>query len=187
MKQSIRVIGFDDGYFKPKARQQALLVGIVYNLSHRLEGIISAQIETDGFDSTEKISSSLKKSKFFGQVSFVLLSGCNFAGFNVVDSRKLFSSLKKPVIIVMRNAPNYSRIENALSRLEDAKKRMKLIKANGPIHRFENTFFQFIGCSEGDARIVLKKCLLHSTIPEPLRLAHLIASGVSLGQSTRPK
>ena len=90
MKQFCRVIGIDDGFFKPGTKTKTLLVGVIYRLGHTVEGIVSSEIKVDSFDSTKQIASMLNKKKFSSQISFIILSGVNFAGFNIVDIEKLF-------------------------------------------------------------------------------------------------
>jgi uncharacterized protein len=44
-------------------------------------------------------------------------------------------------------------------------------------------FVQRAGISIDDARRALKRLAVHSSMPEPLRTAHLIAGGVTRGES----
>lgn len=187
MKERFRVLGIDDGYFKPRSKGCALLVGVLFRVDNRVEGILSTKVKIDGLDSTSKIISMVKKSKYLEQVRCIILGGVNFAGFNVADIKKINSSLKIPIIVISRRNPRLEKIKKALSKFKDSEKRMKCIEKAGPIYSGGNFFFQAAGISRQDAQVILKRCLYHSNLPEPLRLAHLIASGVTIGQSTRPK
>ncbi len=186
IKRLARVVAFDDGYFRPRTKGSTKLVGVVYRFDSRVEGIISGSIRVDGHDSTKKIISMLKKSRFLQQVAFILLAGVNFAGFNIADVNQLNKKLGKPVIMVFRRKPRFHKIRAALRKFHDSRKRIALIENAGKVYNAENVHFQCIGTTPAVARHVIKKCLMHSNIPEPLRLAHLIASGVTLGESTRP-
>jgi len=186
MKPFLRVLGIDDGYFKPKTKSKTLLVGVVYRFGHRVEGIISKKISVDGFDSTQKIIEMAKKTKFSGQISFLILSGINFAGFNIADIKKIYEKTSLPLIIVFRKKPRFEKIENALKKISFTKKRLMLIGQGGKITAFKSIFFQCYACTEAEAKTVLRKTILHSSLPEPVRLAHLIASGITIGESTRP-
>jgi len=186
VKQLPRVLAIDDGYFKPRQKGKAILVGVVSRLDGRIEGILSTDVKVDGLNSTLRIASMLSKSKFRQQVSFILLDGVNFAGFNIVDVEKLHKKLGIPVIIVFRKMPRMQKIKRALEKFKDKKKRMQLIRNAGEIHKFNSIHFQFHATDLKTAKTVLRKTIKYSNLPEPLRLAHLIASGVSLGESTRP-
>ncbi len=187
MKPFLRVLGIDDGFFKPRTKTQTILVGVVYRFGHTVEGVLSSKIRVDGFDSTKKIIWMAKKTKFSEQVSFLLLSGINFAGFNIADVKKIFEETKIPVIIVFRRKPRMEKFIAALKKVSNFKKRLSLVQEAGEIHKFKKFFFQFYGCSEQEAKTALQKTILHSNLPEPVRLAHLIASGITIGESTRPK
>ena len=186
MKELLRVLAVDDGYFKPRKKGKTILVGVISRLDGRIEGILSTKIDVDGTDCTAKIIRMLKESKFEKQAQFVLLAGLNSAGFNMVDLPKLNKALGIPCIVAMRKMPRMDKIEAALSRFKDKKKRMGLIEKAGKIFAGKNVFFQFAGTDEKTARAILRKTRKHSNMPEPLRLAHLIASGITLGESTRP-
>ncbi|MCX6798679.1 MAG: DUF99 family protein, partial [Candidatus Diapherotrites archaeon] len=167
MKQLLRVIAIDDGYFKPKTKGSTILVGVVSRLDGRVEGILTSAVKVDALDSTNAIAKMVRASKFDKQAAFVLLSGLNFAGFNIVDLPALSRRLGIPCIAVMRKQPNMQKISAALSRFRDNKKRMALIKKAGEIHKGDSVLFQFAGTDEKTARMVLRKTRMHSNIPEP--------------------
>ncbi len=186
VKKNARAIGIDDGSFIPESKGSTLLVGVLLRADNRLEGVMSTSIKVDSLDSTEKVLKMLKKSRFTSQASFILLDGVNFAGFNFIDLQALHSELGIPVIAVLRGKPSLEKISLALQRFKDKKKRLALIESAGAIHRAEKIFFQCKGISPSKARSAISRFTLHSNLPEPVRLAHLIASGLTLGESTTP-
>ena len=185
-KELTSVVAFDDGAFISKTKGTVLLVGVVSRLDNRIEGIVSTSVEIDGLDSTKKIVKLLKKSKFLPQISLIFLQGTNFAGFNLVDLQQLNEKLGLPVVVVFKKKPDMKKIKIALENFSDYKKRVKLFENYPEIHKQDSLYFQFIGIDKATVVRIIKKCCLHSTMPEPIRLAHLIASGVSRGESTRP-
>jgi len=186
LKPLMRVLAFDDGFFEPKKKGRALLVGVLSRFDNRIEGIVSTQIAVDGFDSTKKILQLFANSRFGEQAQFIFLSGLNFAGFNIVDVQLLFKKTKKPVVVVFRKKPNLEKFFSAIKKTRSAEKRLLLAKKAGRIFSAGTVFFQAIGLEEKSARELIKRLCRHSNLPEPLRLAHLVASGISLGESTRP-
>src|SRR6266498_2731565 len=62
-------------------------------------------------------------------------------------------------------------------------RKWRLIEKAGPTESAAGLFVQRAGISIDDARRVLKRLAVHSSMPEPLRTAHLIAGGVTLGES----
>lgn len=182
----LTAIAFDDGFFVPKKSRKALLVGIVMRSTNQVDGLLSDYISVDGFNSSEKIISLIKNSRFKENISLIFLSGINFAGFNIVDVEKIYAELKVPVIIVFRKMPKMNEIEKALQHLSFSKKRISFIKKAGEVYSAQGIKFQCIGISSEYAVKLLKKFSYYSNLPEPLRLVHLIASGISIGESTAP-
>ena len=186
MKGLLRVLAIDDGSFKPRQKGKAILIAVLSRLDNRVEGILSTSVKVDGLDSTKKIIEMVKKSKFEQQVNFLILDGINFAGFNIVDLPLLSKKLGIPAIAIVRKRPELEKIKLALSCFKDCGKRIALIEKAGPIHKAGNIFFQCSGADRQTVKTVLAKTTKWSNLPEALRLAHLIASGVSRGESTRP-
>lgn len=186
LKPKARVIGFDDGFFIPKTKGKTSLIGIVQRTDGRIEGCLSTTVSIDGFDATQKIISAIENSRFKSQIKAVLLSGVNFAGFNIVDIDRLHSALKLPIIVCLRKKPDFEKIFSALKKLSRSTARIKLIKSAGEVHGFSKTYFQCKGISERDAERLIEKLQQNSLMPEPLRLAHIVASAVSCGESTVP-
>jgi len=185
MPNKIRAIAFDDGYFSPSSTKTKL-IGVIYRSDAQVEGIVCKDIEIDSLDSTEIIINMIKYSRFSDQVRYVFLSGINFAGFNIVDLQKLHSELKIPVIAVMKKKPNFEKIKTALQKFPDANKRISLIKKAGALHSYKKIFFQKAGLNEKQAQHIIDTFTYTSNMPEPVRLAHIIASGITMGESTRP-
>ena len=182
LKKEIRVIGIDDSPFDKFRDKKVLIVGVIYRGGHFMDGIISTYVSVDGKDATSKIASMINKCKFKSQLRCILLKGIAVAGFNAIDIKKLNSLTKLPVIVVMRHYPQVKKIENTLIKLK-MNSRISLIKNAGEIHKIGNLYVQFSGTTLSQTREFLKITITHSLIPEPLRIAHLIAGGIVDGES----
>jgi hypothetical protein len=186
IKDEIRIIGFDDAPFQREDRS-VLVVGAVYRGGGFMDGVVSTEVEVDGLDSTEKLSELLNNLRF-GDVRIVMIDGIAFGGFNVVDIKSLNEATDLPVIVVTRDMPDFDGIWNALKHTQDPKKRRKLIEDAGEPMFVETAeeggvYIQFSGINFDDAAKIVRMSSTHSLIPEPIRAAHLIAQGVSIGQS----
>ncbi len=182
----IRAIGIDDGFFTPHKQGKTKVVMVLLRADNRLEGILSSDITVDGTDSTEKITSTLKNSTFLEQASCIFLDGINFAGFNVADAERIKNETSLPVIIVFRKQPDIESIKRALAKLPRARERIELIEKAGEIHHAERILFQCHGIRVEGARALIEEFTIHSHLPEPVRVAHMVASGLTLGRSTPP-
>ncbi|MCX6802122.1 MAG: DUF99 family protein [Candidatus Diapherotrites archaeon] len=185
-KELIRAIGIDDGHFTPRKKGKTKLAFVLLRADNRLEGILSSEITVDGADSTKTIIKTLSNSCFLEQARCIFLEGINFAGFNMADAQTISKKTGLPVIIVFRKQPGLKGIEAALKKFKDSKKRISLLRKAGKIHKAEKIFFQCHGISGEGAREAIRKFTIHSNFPEPVRIAHLVASAVTLGRSTSP-
>jgi len=186
IKPEIRVLGVDDGVFAPRTEGFAPIVGVVFRGGLWLDGVVSTKAKVDGFDATDKIASMAVNSPHYRQLRVIMLDGVTFAGFNVVDINKLRAKTDLPVIAVTRDRPNLDKVHEALKNLPKSELRWKAIVNAGkiqevPIRSNSNRVYMVIsGILEEDARRIVQLTSTRSSIPEALRVAHLIASGITL-------
>ncbi len=182
VKKEIRVVGIDDSPFNKFNDSKVLVVGVVMRGGSWVDGILSTKVNVDGNDSTKKIADMINKSKFKPQLQCIFLDGIAVAGFNVIDVKELSKKTKLPVIVVIRRMPDIKTIKETLIKINQ-KQKIKLIEKAGEVMKLDNIFVQLTGINLEQARKILKIVCTRSLIPEPLRLAHLIASGVTVGES----
>ncbi|MCW4044655.1 MAG: DUF99 family protein [Candidatus Bathyarchaeota archaeon] len=185
VKPEIRILGVDDGVFTPHAEALVPVVGIVFRGGYWLEGIMHTKITVDGFDATEKISSMVLRSPHYKQLRVIMLNGITFGGFNVVDIKVLNAKTGLPVIAVTREKPNLAEIHEALKHLPKSDERWNVVLNAGDLvevatrHRQAQIYAHVAGVSKEDARRILRSTSTRSNIPEALRVAHIVASGIS--------
>lgn len=183
IKPEIRVVGIDDGRFDSNRKGQALLVGAVFRGGLLLEGVLSTWIWVDGHDATERIVQMINRSKHRGQLRLVMSDGLTFAGFNVMDIKEVCRRTGLPVIAVTRERPDMEEVKRALKHLPDWRGRWKLFKAAGRVYPVRlkggTTYAQLRSISRVDAQRVVELTATRGLIPEPVRVAHLIATGIS--------
>jgi endonuclease V-like protein UPF0215 family len=185
IKPEIRVLGVDDGPFIPHTKAQVPVVGVVFRGGYWLDGVMHTEIAVDGFDATQKISAMITSSPHYKQLRVVMLNGITFAGFNIVDVKALNAATKLPIITVTREKPDFVKIREALQNLSHSKERWQTILGAGetlevPTRNAKaKVYMQIAGVSIEDAQKILRLTSTRSNIPEALRVAHLIASGIS--------
>ncbi len=183
IKPEIRILGIDDGFFL-KGDKDTLLVGVVFRGGFWLDGVLSTYVSVDGMDATEKIIGMVSSSRY-DDLRVILLSGITVAGFNTIDITALNNQTGLPVIAIMTRMPDYGAITNALKNVSYPEERRRVMSLAGKIHEAVNgIFFQVCGMEPEVAQILIRKTCTHSRIPEPLRVSHMIASGVTRGEST---
>lgn len=182
LKTEARVVGFDDAPFIKGQDHETLVVGTVYRGGHFMDGVISTRVIVDGSDATRKIANLVNKTRFRPQLQAILLDGIAVGGFNVIDINELSSKTGLPVVVAIRDFPNYEKIIDALVKI-GMRAKIKLLAKAGEPEEVEDIFIQYAGCTYPQAREIIKLTATHSHIPEPLRAAHLIAAGVTRGES----
>jgi hypothetical protein len=187
VKREIRILGIDDAPFEKSRKERVLVIGTIFRGGEYLDGVLSTRIEPDGKDSTQRLVEMISQSKHKDQLRVIMIDGIALAGFNVVDVGKLYKETKIPIIVTIRKMPEFLKIKKALRRFDDYKERYAKIKRAGRVYstklRWGKIYFQVKGISREDAEEIIKKSSKHGIIPEPIRIAHLIASGVVLGES----
>jgi endonuclease V-like protein UPF0215 family len=183
IKPEIRVVGIDDGKFTPQTEGNVIIVGVVFRGGYSIDGVMHTRIAIDGLDATEKLTSMINASPHHKQLRLVMLNGITFAGFNVVNIKKLNEATKLPVLALTHQKPDLNGIHEALTNLPNAEERWKMILEAEEIHEVLNNgtkvYVQLSGISLRDAQKIIKLTSSRSCLPEPLRVAHLIASGIS--------
>ncbi len=185
IKPEIRVLGVDDGKFTPHTKSSVIVVGVVFRGGSWLDGVMHTNIAIDGLDATEQIALMINSSPHCKQLRLIMLNGITFGGFNVVDIKKLNSLTKIPVAVLMRDKPDLEAIQKALKNLPESEERWKTIVEAGKILevscRSKTIYMEIAGISEANAKEIVGLTSTRSSFPEPLRVAHLIASGISSG------
>jgi len=179
----LRVMGVEDGFFKafpPRASSYTVLCCVALSRG-RIGDVRIAPIEVDGLDATEKLLSMLD-----GDVDAVILGGITFAGFNLIDPSTILRETEIPVIVYSGHKPDNDAVLLALRRhFGDWKRRWSIIEGLGELYETvprsgePPVYFEVVGGSESWAAEVLRSSALVCRIPEPVRVAGVIARGVS--------
>ncbi len=185
VKPEIRVLGIDDGVFTPHSNELVDVVGVVYRGGYWFDGFMHTRVRVDGLDATEKLAEMIVASPHYRQLRIVLLNGVTLAGFNVVDIEELWHKTGLPAIAVTRDEPNFDDIRKALRNLPYSEERWRAIEKAGKMIRVRTregeapVYVHVVGLSKVVAKRVLKSTSTRSNVPECLRVAHLIASGLT--------
>lgn len=175
------VVGVDDGSFNREISKHTLL-SVVLCRGLKIEEIKLTSITVDGLDATQRLIEALGKWQF----SLVLLAGISFAGFNIIDPTIVYARTACPVIVVSRRRPNNIAVKHALRRhFKDWKMRFQVFEKMGhiiPVAISEIApplYAEIVGTNMLWAIEALRALSCCSRIPEPLRVARLIAKGAS--------
>ncbi|MBX3161393.1 MAG: DUF99 family protein [Deltaproteobacteria bacterium] len=177
------VVGFDDSPFPLEHRGDVRVVGAVCART-RLDGVLATTVRRDGSNATDRLVEIVRSSRFSDHIRAVLLQGIALAGFNVVDLDRLHAELDVPVLVVVRKQPRLQMVKDALlDRTHNGAEKWSLIEKHGPCEKLGALWVQRVGLTAAEAGDLLAATTSHGNIPEPLRLAHIIAGGVERGAS----
>ncbi len=187
MKPEIRIIGIDDGYFDKKKDKECLVVGVVMRGYKQIDAVLSTKVTVDGDDATEKIAEMINKSRQKPQLRVIMINGITVGGFNVIDIEELYKLTGLPVIVVTRNKPNFDEIYRAIQNVPNWEEKWRKIRKAGEPQKVlvKNgiVWYQYYGWPKEKVEELIRYTAVYSVIPEPVRVAHLIAEGITLGES----
>jgi endonuclease V-like protein UPF0215 family len=182
-KRYSNIIGFDDAPFPEGHRGPVAVVGAVF-AGQRLDGVLVGEVEKDGDDAARQLIELVSNSKFAQHAQLLMLQGIALAGFNVVDVFALHEALALPVLVVARHAPDCEAIRRALlGGVPGGEAKWDLIERLGQMQAVGGVYVQRVGLTAEEAASALKRSALHGHIPEPIRVAHLIAGAIGTGES----
>jgi len=186
MKAEIRVIGIDDAPFSFEDATTPV-IGVVMRGGSYIEGILRTDVAVDGIDATEKLSDMLVRSRYREQLKAVIIDGAALGGFNVVNTEQLYKNCGIPIIVVTRNRPNDKSVMKALrDHFDDWASRWATM-SRGEIFEMKTEhkpiYVKRVGLSVEEAIDIVQLCTVRGALPEPIRIAHLIAAGIKRGES----
>ena len=186
MKRQARVLGIDDSEFKFRD-STVPIAGAVIRAPSYIEAVMRTEITVDGRDACGAIVGMVGASRYRDQLRLILIDGVTLGGFNAVDISLLYDTLGIPVATVTRERPDMEKMKNALEKhFADWKERYEIISK----HSLEkirtgdySVYTAYVGIQKKDLEQVLRDTTIRGAIPEPLRIAHLIATAFARGES----
>ena len=182
IKPEIRILGLDDCPFQTFKSSRATVVGVVFRGGLWLDGVMRTEVTVDGRDATERLIEMIQVSSHYRQLRLVMMDSITVAGFNIVNIRQLFSETGLPVIALTRDKPTDIEVKEALQNLLDWEERWRSIEEAGELIemlvRGTPLYIHLAGISKQDAEKIVRTTSTRANFPEPLRVAHMVASGI---------
>jgi uncharacterized protein len=179
MKEGVRIMAVSCA---PLDREKTRVVGVISRKGY-IEGILSAYVTVDGTDSAVVIAKMLKNSRFWDQVRLIAVNGIGVAGLNILDVEGVERATHTKVLSITRGKPHPAELINALKTYSklggaDVSNRVKLVEKMKDLNEFRlEGLYSQTSLDRADAKRFARDAF------ELLRVAHLIASGVSKGES----
>ena len=178
----LSLVGVEDGSFEAFKPGQSTLLCAVLMIGDRVETLRLGRITVDGRDAMDVLLSMLVNTR----CDAVILGGVSFAGFNVVDPHRLSDELGVPVIVYSGDRPDSASVLNALkTHFSDWEDRWTPLARLGDVYSVTTktgsppVFFEVVKESKAWAESVLRSSSSLTRIPEPVRVAGIVARGLT--------
>ena len=177
-KQGIRGLAIAESF--SQTSKKSILSGIVMSTDLVIDGFVMGHSTVGGDDATDTILSMYEELDR-PDVSFLLISGIVISLYNIVDVKRISEKTGLPVIGVtyqessgIDDAIKYHFPESYESKLAEYSKLGTREKIT--LHTSHNLYIRNEGCTVLEAKQLLDKMTLQGSIPEPLKIAQLLAN-----------
>ena len=155
------------------------LAGVVMRRDFVIDGFVFGSATIEGDDATEAMISMYEKLDR-NDISFILVSGLIISMYNIVDMAKLWKKTKIPIIgvtyeesdgmeeAIRHHFPNS--YESKITQYRSLGMRTKI-----SLHTKHDIYLRVEGCDMKEAKKLLDTFTLQGAIPEPLRVAQILA------------
>lgn len=187
MKDNIRILGIDDGPFQREKDWKTPIVAVLMRVDGTIESVHVDYITIDGDETLSRIK------RFVGQigksnVNVILAEGVTFGGFDIISPDVVFGETGIPFISITKGKGDIHSMEDALKKHNDERKISRL-RALTPIKKtIGNARFtlNISGIDEKEAITLVRKLMKVGNVPEPLRIADMIAFAIVNGLKNMP-
>lgn len=177
------LLGVDDAPFTKGQPDPVPIVGVTMEGADVVEGVAITEFPVDGAGATEYLAGWITGLRTRDSLQGVVIGGITIAGLGLVDMPALAGALGLPVMSVTRHDPGRSDLPEAL-RAAGFLDRLPVAERSPKAYRAEDGLFLAVAGEEfSSASAMLRASLGKARLPEPLRLAHLIARALVTGES----
>jgi len=147
-----------------------------------IDGFAFGFAEVGGMDSTDTILE-MYNSLGRSDINLLMLNGCVISWYNVIDLLRVHEETGLPLIcITYEESPGLERYFKELFP-EDWEYRVSIYRRNGERIKLRlktgfDVYLRFLGLSKDEAEGAVNKFTLEGGVPEPLRVARLLARSI---------
>jgi endonuclease V-like protein UPF0215 family len=149
--------------------KKSILSGVVMRRDFIIDGFVFGQTTLDGDDATDVILQMYEDLKR-PDINYVLISGMIISLYNIIDIKKIYKSLKIPVIGITHFPDSY---QSKIKIYQKLGSRGKIT-----LHTLSQVYVRKEGCTLHEVKCLLDKLTLQGSTPEPLRAAQLLAKSM---------
>ena len=176
-KKGLRGLAIAESFTKSSTK--SVLAGVVMRRDFVIDGFVFGSTTIAGDDATNEILDMYER---LGRpdISYVLISGIIISMYNIIDIKKIHDALKIPIIGVtyedstgITDAIKHHFPDNYESKIKKYEKIGNREKIS--LHTSYDVFVRNEGCTTKEVKKLLDELTLQGSLPEPLRVAQLLA------------
>jgi endonuclease V-like protein UPF0215 family len=177
------LLGIDDGPFEKGQSRPVPIVGVMMEGADLVEAVARTEFEVDGPGVTEFLGEWISGLRLRPSLQGIVLGGITIAGLAVIDIQALSRALRVPTLVVNRRDPGNHRLHEALD-AAGLRERGVIVERTPPAFEAQpGLWVAHAGIDRDAAGELARASLRKSKLPEPLRVAHLIARALVTGES----
>jgi endonuclease V-like protein UPF0215 family len=177
------LVGIDDGAFEKWSDTDVPIVAVMMEGADLVEGVAIARFPVDGDDATGFLARWIGTLRFRPALQGVVLGGITIAGLGLIDVEALARALALPVLVANRRDPTDHRLERAL-RAAGLDARLEIVaRCPTAVQVSDGLWLACAGIDPKAGAALAAAAKRKAELPEPLRVAHLIARAVATGES----
>jgi len=180
-KKAVRTLGISESFVKGVS-EKSVLAGVVMRTDGVIDGFSFSTATVGGMDATEKIIEMYRNLER-DDINLLMLNGCVISWYNVVDLHRVAEETKLPLICVTYEESEG--LEKYFMELfpQDWETRVEVYhknKSRTPVKLSTGytVYVRFINTDLEETKGILNKLTSHGAVPEPLRVARLLARSI---------
>jgi len=177
------LLGIDDGPVEIRTGGAAEIVGVMMEAADLVEAVAVTRFPIDGEAVTEFLGAWVLGLRLRPALQGIVLGGITIAGLGIIDLGALAARTGLPVLAVSRRDPRAHRLGDAL-RAAGLESRLAIVERTP--HAFAIDRGVYLACAGVDpvqAAGLARASTGKAGLPEPLRLAHMVARAIVTGES----
>jgi len=162
--------------------KKSILSGVIMSNDFVIDGFVFGNSTLKGDDATEVIINMYNKVER-PDISYILISGLVISLYNIIDIKKLHDTLQIPIIGVTYKESDG--LEETIKKHfpDDYKEKLEKYSMLGSREKIslDTSFDLYVrneGCTTLECKQLLNKITLQGSVPEPLRVAQLLAKTI---------
>jgi len=185
-KKGIRILGISESFEKGISKHSTL-AGVIMRADMIVDGFTFSRAKVGGMDATQRIIE-MYEALNRRDINILLLNGCVISWYNVIDLNHVVDSIGLPLVCVTYEDSRGLKAFFKENFPEDWQQRTEVYKKNGArtpltLHTGHTIYARFLNISRDETLRLLNKLTFHGAVPEPLRIARLLARSLMRSSS----